>query len=117
MPFHSHVAKERLQEAIGFFSEVMIDPDKDQPSVCIAQEYEICQARDLWYPNGWIFQAGKKHLQVTQGIQKRCIGKWTQKGPEQDLRRVPHKVQGEVNEHAPGEGEEPDIPAIEAKDR
>jgi len=37
--------------------------------------------------------------------------------PEQYLRRFLHKVQGEVNEHGPGEGEELDILVMHAKDR
>ena len=87
------------------------------PSPGIAKKNEISQARYFRYQNTWILQAGKKHLQEAHGVQKGGAGKWPQERPEKGLWRVPHKVQGEVDLHAPGEGEEPDVLGEEGQGR
>ncbi len=84
------------------------------PSPGIGKEYEISQACYFRYHNAGIFQTGKKHLQVAHSIQKGDARKWPEERPEKCFRRVPHKVQGEVYEHAPGEGDESDISGMQA---
>ena len=92
----------------------MIYPGRGLPSPGTGEEYEISQARYFRYQNAGIFQTGKKHLQVAHSIQKGDARKWPEERPEKCFRRVPHKVQGEMYEHAPGEGDESDISGMQA---
>lgn len=101
----SNFAKESLKAADGSFSEpleMVIYPGQGLTSLRIGKKQEIGQAHEFRYGDDWIFQAGQKHLQIAHGVQKGGTGKWSQERPEQYLGRVPHEVQREVDEHAPG---------------
>ena len=71
-----------------------------------------CQFRDK---DARVLQAVEEHLQIAQHVNELSIRKGSEKRPEEDLRRVPHGVQYEVDEHAPCEGDEPDVLCIEGE--
>jgi hypothetical protein len=63
-----------------------------------SQVDEICQAQNLGKQHHWMPQAEEKHLKVAHGIQVRCKRKAAEHRPEESNWRVPHEVQGEVDQ-------------------